>query len=92
MYLDVKPNYNNTVEGELKLINEQLHRLNTYLIDDHLTGELGLVSRVRSHKDKIEKLELKEKIRDVRAGLWGAVATGGIFLIKFLFEFFKSRQ
>lgn len=88
----MSPNLDNskTVFEELKIINGQLQRLNNYLVDDLLTGEPGLVKKVREHKERLEKLELKEKIRDVRAGMWGAIASIILLLVKFLFEFFKK--
>lgn len=79
-----------TVFQELKSINEQLHKLSVYLIDDKLTGEPGLVNKVRKHDDRIARLELKEKIRDVRAGMWGAAASILLLIIKFLFDIFKK--
>lgn len=78
-----------SIYNELRLINQRLDRLRDYLVDNPETGEPGIVNRMRSHNDRLEKLELKEKIRDIRLGLICAGITGLLWLLRFLYDIFK---
>lgn len=77
---------------QIKSINEELHHLRRYLIDDNLTKTPGLVSLVRENTAEIEKLKQRNAIKDVKAGMWGMIGAGTLYIGKLIFDFFTSKH
>ena len=82
------------IRRDLSEIKGKLTRMEYYLYDDDSTDSAGIVNRVRSLDNKVQKLEEKDKIKEAKLSVWGIVGGAAVMffweLFKYIFRSSKS--
>lgn len=74
------------IEAKLNSIEQKLTKIEYYLYDDDSTDSAGIVKKVRSLDNKVQKLEEKDKIKEAKLSVWGIVGGAAVM---FFWELFK---
>ena len=70
----------------IEILGERLRKIEHHLYNDSETDSDGIVKRVHKIEARLKTLEDKDKVREVKIGIWGTV---GGFAVMFVWELTK---
>lgn len=76
-------------EEKLDKVLSQVNYITGLLENNTATGQKGAIHRISILEERVEEIEIKDKVRLGRAGAYGSVITLGLYWIgKLLIKFF----